>query len=548
MAIPIALFIVLLLFVLGTVAAQQASVNLRLTQREAEETRWLQAARAVSSKAILLLNQDEAFESYTEATPYTEEEDGLKLEAWATVDPDNPRLFHVHGLAYGEGQRGQARSFERVVRKRPDVKGITYAQSPVLGANNPDSIFYRTGDEPDWQLIPPAPLQYYSSDGTLHQVPGEFCNSLFFLSADNHGNLFAVSYAFLEGDDPLTNLVRGLVEGDMAAQDGAGHIYALAGMAEAAGAGPIWDAIVGRSTILKFNVDSAKWEALPPIPKMDYDASGNIVRPGGFQAPGLLATMHASDDHLHVACMRQGGDMLLQYDFTSHSWDALPPPPSQHYNDAGELVDAPGLPKVLFNLTGDQDAEVYAQWGEPDGRDVLYRKTDTGWDPLPPVPRQYYTESGLVEEDGYSPHTGHAEANIDSGLHAVYWASREHPGAADTLFRMEDGEWRPIPPAQAAHYDASGRATPSGGINTRIDSLGIDAQGRRLIKSLDPTAPDTQYSLDRDYEPLPPLPRQRYDGHGNLIVNEGFFNVQTQIIGGGYRNTGGSQYVPMASY
>lgn len=547
-AIPTALFVVLLLFVLGTVAARQASLNLRLSQGEAQETRWRQAARAAVNRAILLLNEDPSFESYSEDSPFQETEDGLTLEAWATVDPDHPKLYHVHGRAFPRGSPHLAQSFERIVRKRPDIQGITYAQSPIPGANTPDSIFYRHGDEPDWQLIPPVPLQFYRSDGTLETVPGEFTDSLYFLEADNNGNIYAHSYFFLEGDDPVTNLVRSVLEAGMASQSGHDYVYELAGLSESIGSGPIWDGIVGRGAVMKFNVDTRQWTALPPIPNMRYDASGNIVRTGGYQVPGLLTKMHASDDHLFVSCMRQGGDLLLRFNHQTETWDALPPPPNQHHDDSGALVTDPGLPPVLFNLTGDENAEVYAQWGQPDGRDVLYKKTDTGWDPLPPVPRKYYTDSGLVERPGFSPHTGHAEANIDSGLHAVYWASMEDPDGADTLFRLEDGEWQPIPPPQAAHYDAAGRAVPSGGINRILDSVGIDAEGKVLLKALDPAGPDAQYSLDKDYEVLPPLPRHRYDDQGQLVIQNGYFNIQTQIVGGGFRNTGGSRYVPTAEF
>lgn len=157
-ALVTALFVVMVLYFLCTVAAREAQENLRYLTLESERTRRLYLAKAGANQAVAEMMEDVSMEAtYSKSDPREETYDGIVVRTWIEPDPDESTLRHVRSEAFPVGRPSEAQTFTRVVRRADEaLNAVLYFRNPSTNEIM-ESTLGDGGMEPNWgEPLPPG--------------------------------------------------------------------------------------------------------------------------------------------------------------------------------------------------------------------------------------------------------------------------------------------------------------------------------------------------------------------------------------------------------
>lgn len=540
-------------FFLVTALTARVQYNLRLVEGAADRTRLLYVAQGGCNEVIARLNLDPPLTLPTRQSPYRRSEGATTVEVWVEDDPTNSNVRHVRARA---ASSGGSQEFERVVTRRPEVNPVFFTTG-MRASGDPTSVFRNVAGSPDWDLLPPVPNFTAEPDGTLTRRPG-FSMTIHGISADREGNAYSVTAPPIQ-DDVYGPMFRQMHEAGVMGLPRMTENYLLFGqMVEQVSDAEAARVLNGaRPVLAKYSGQENSWSALPPPPEVRLTQTGEFetVGPGG---PGFLLqpTAGANQDQLFVATIRQGQDSIQQLQGSS-SWRALPAPPAKFYAGPQGVMEIPGRHcQALLGLSASPEGTLFSQWArdrtpEATATSGLFRYDSQArsWTILPPPPRQY----GEVSIPPFQM-LGQMQAGPRGTLYMTFFTPPTPPGYPEfppvpdqvISYSPATGSWTLVTPPPATYYDASGNLVP-GPPRTKIDSLGIDADGGLLVKYPQLGAPHTVYRREREYAPLPPVPRVGHSHTGERFSEPGFLSVQANVTGGGVP-TGATRYVPTASY
>ncbi|MBI3926121.1 MAG: hypothetical protein HY319_11310 [Armatimonadetes bacterium] len=608
MAIPTALFLVLVLFGLITAIQLQSTQNLKVTRQGHGRTQALFLARAVADFSLQRLQTqggfyDQVFEKELELSPEAlpslgEIPAGAELTVTLAPSPTDPDLLYLTGLVSLPGIKAQ--EFTRVLVRRA-VTGNVFAKR---GGDIGITIFIRPADTSEagpaqWTMLPPLPNRFYAKTGAGMVLQDKTLDG-------NPDNDFAAAQK-----------VVGL------AGDSKGNLYAIYKRD-------------GPDTVFKLDTTAEPltpddWKPLPPVPDQYYKADGTLMvdtyadqntaldspvdpevplegedppEVSAEAADRLKELATDGEDRLFARFARKDEAIdtlyMLDQDTTRNpggKWVVLPPTPKSHYAMVGGTIKlttpwttppSTGLAFNLKDLAADGNGNLFARFPRDD-IDTIYKfepgsdfKDPDNWKVMPEIPRLYYErvkDGGVPDLKPFSVNGKYAQnlkglsVNSRGELFAVY--NREgvdtlfgfHSGAIATKVNPPDplqvpGSWKELEPVtrnflknattgQEVDDSTSGASSLRNSVIDGDDNLyvywrrdGIDSVFRY----------DTL--AQNGYELLPPMPNKwwRRKGPEPILVdksgaggNKGVVkNVQELAAGGKPGGSGG--YVGIASF
>jgi len=536
-------------FFLVTALTARVQYNLRLVEGAAERSRLLYLAQGECNLVIARLNEDATPQPPTRQQPHRVRDGDTTVEVWLEDDARHPNVSHVRARA--RTARGQ-QEFERVVTRQPEVNPVFFTTG-MRGSGDPTSVFRNSAGSPDWELLPPVPNFTSEPDGRLTRRQG-FSMTVHGVSADREGNAYAVTAPPIM-DPKYGPMFEEMHKAGVMGLPRMTENYLMFGqMVDQVSTEDAARVLNGaRPVLAKYNGQDNTWSALPPPPEVRLTASGEFetLGPGG---PGFLLqpTAGANQDQLFVATIRQGQDSIQQLQ-GSGSWKPLPAPPAQFYAGPQGVMSVPGRHcQALLGLSSSPEGTLFSQWAldrspQSTATSSLFRydAEQRSWSVLPPPPREY----GSVTIPPFQL-LGQMQAGPRGTLYMTFWTPSVPglPPAPDQVIRYSPAtdSWTLVTPPPATYYDPTGTLVP-GPPRTKIDSLGIDADGGLLVKYPQLGAPHTVYRRNREYAPLPAVPRFGHDHTGQIVREPGFLSVQANVAGGGVP-TGATRYVPTASF
>ncbi|MDQ7825190.1 MAG: hypothetical protein RDV48_20480 [Candidatus Eremiobacteraeota bacterium] len=550
-ALPMALFIVMVLFALITMTVVLVNQNIQFTRYSHLKTRAQYIAQAAVNQALKAMSDNSSWEpSHTgEASAYSEDTaSDERLKAWIIPHPTKPDLLYVHGQGIINPGSSHAviQNYETVVRKAASNSGIVYACSNLNGA---DMIYYRQQGG-DWKTLPPAPKMYYNENFTLQQTTpsglGDFADNMKCLCGDSQGNLYALS--------------------DRS----------------------------GGTAIYKYSLSSNKWTAVKPPSQYQYNLFG-IVTQSSAPVKSLSDLATDGKDTLYaVHHSLLGTDTLYRCDLTTGKWEVLPPTRKAYYQNDGQLTIEDIIGGDLKDITADKSGNLYGRYSaltleagfEVGVSNTVYKYSaqDRKWHVLPSVPVSYYTiANGAVSLfTDPSQKTGRIKSlavSRDGTLYGRY--ARE---GVDTLYRFTssgdteqggvlNGLWSTLPPPSKVLYDFLNTpptyysdGTEEEPPNPDFDKTAIDVNGTLYMRYHKKGETDTIYSYQEGkesaFEELPAIPVSRYewdstsdppqckavsknDSAGNPCTEN---NIDDLAAGGSTAEGGGYTYVVVSHY
>lgn len=528
-ALPFAVTLTMVIFFLITVQTAQVNYNLRLVQGASERTRIWYMAKSVVNEAIARLNDDPAFSLPTPEAPFRTEQNGFVLTAWVVPDPNSPDLLHVRGRAWPVGNEGAVQEFSRVIVSEPPIEAVVFS-SGASSLGVPTSIFRAVAGSPSWELLPQVPNMYYDVKGHVQNVAGDFGTMVGWLAADQRGHTYSVYYPRM-GNGFIAQLAAQYTIRSIAQMPRGVELMTEHGRSMDQYAGQIEDILqMGNRvpSILRYSTQTNSWDALPPLPAPD--ANGN-PKPSDYLMPGMPVTVAGGKDNVYAGVIHKGQDYIYAFDAQSESWNIMSRPPGQN---------------ALRDLTADAQGNVYAQWSPAHssgaGTGEFYKYDGSEWSKLPTPPRTF--DGVTIPADAK---LGQLTSSPKGELFATFWGSNSRP---DTLIKFADGVWSLVEAPPTAYYDATGSLVDEARPRSKIDFIGVDADGSPVVKypKLREGDPDTVYRRTTVYEALDPLPDKGYNANGSSRGGGGLADYQGPLAGGGAPSTGAGKYTPAAQY
>lgn len=519
-AIPTALFIVLVLFSLITITVFTVNQNVRFTYRSHYKTQAYFLAKAADNKAIYLLSTDPGWEAAHTGQTNAYEEDfgnGMRFRVWLEQHPLYANLYFLRGegLINANSAAEINESYDLVVKKEPEVYGTYFARKSIPGY--PDVVYYRN-QASDWTPIPPVPRMRYDSS-------------------------FALTIATPTGiGSYATNMTSGV-------GDQKGNFYG------------VWR-LDGIDTLYKYSVTDDKWISIYPPAKQWYDSSG-VLQSADGPCPNFHEIATDGTKYLYARFGREGIDTIYRCNLetatdSSAEWSVLPAAPRRHYDATGALVDDGGIAGNLCDLDADGQGNLICR-NSRDGIDTIYRYSEsTGqWGNVPPVPKRYYTyQDGAPVEHAGAGYIELTKLSLSKdGILYGRW-SRDN---IDTIYRFpaRDNEngWGTIPPSPYEIYNRLGDLVykPESCLYN-FDRSAVNGNGVLALRYPGPS-PDAIITIKDvmtpSYETLPPVPRVRYGWNDvtqtlDMIPQTGYESLIDEIGGGGIP-TGMSKFVVVSS-
>lgn len=519
-AIPTALFIALLVFFLSTVILARARHQLRLTQISSHQTQRSYAAWGAVNQAIASLNDGEAWEEHGAGNPIRTSTEYLEAEAWVVQDPDFPEILHVLARAYPKGQPGLAVQRARTIRKKPDAEAIVVTTSHI--DDGPEAVSYKRSTEAGWTPIPPPEKNYYLG-GTLHTNPGEYCQHLFGLQADNQGRIHAVYYNAIDDSAFLTTLMNGIIS--QGSEDGISQReFPFAVIKE--GYGPEILGQMSEASLLEYDLSADRWTAVPTPPA--FKVVGSDLVPTGE----VVHATTANSDGKALWVTEGGSRVIYEREFASDTWIPHQGPGRHVYDTSGNLLEADTFTAGVIPY----DGGLYAMTMTMEGKNSAFhrRRDDGSWEVLPPVPRSYYENGSLVTEPGSAWWVDHGEAGPNGELVCLWKRGKETGSGGDTILQFKDGAWQAMEPPPMATISSDGTVTVGTGPTDNISQVAVDMNGDVVVRSVRKNGPDVIYRHDgTEWSVLPPTPRKFYDDDGKLVSQPGFLESVFHVSAGG---------------
>lgn len=566
-AIPTALFIVLLLFGLVTAIQLLTTENLRVTRYGHAKTRASFKARSTADKILFALR----YEGQPANNPVKDDfqkADGSPLpvdQLLSTLKTCGPEHQVKVKLEDGGGAESFGRAFLRTspdsatpglqlltatgrdneqsqqtivaIEERPKLEGLLFARIGEGPADQASTYYWYSERTNAWTKTRPVPNFYYqrqpnpSTDVVL--TPGEnpangnrkFARDARFPAADDNGHLF------------LSLRRTGSRQFD---------------------------------TVMRFDVATNEWKPLKCVPshyyKQDDPETASLVPNLTGPPPRLREMASNGGDVLYVrnprvgrpdtifACNPQGPNP------ENNAWSTLPAARKFVYDRLGKRVMKDGFVQDLTDFGADREGNLYARWPR-DQIDTIYRYDRAagvwGTITLPPRRRlvvrrvdgrrQYQlmtvtTTSGtpLVTQNmrylQVSRKTGKLYAIFTrEGIDTIYEGTVTRNGAAPIdspdAFQVA---WEVLPPAPRQFYRQDGetinendpllvpstrQATLDGDGNLyfrwrrdAVDSIfGYDTENRRVVTLIDPLVP----TVPEEIRLLPPPPNDYFQRHND---------------------------------
>ena len=537
------MFFVLICFLISTVMAARAHLDLQVSRYDGMEMERDLAAQGASARALVELNKDDDWKEHDSDHRVlfeTSADNGrFDLEGWAQADPDNPTIYHVYGRAFSSDANGQSSISSRVVLRRPDVEGVTFTNAPIVGQYLPDSLFYKRGYDTEWTHLPPAPRMTYS--GTTLVNHGGYCGSLNNLASDNSGNLYAHYIPGYDRDDVVGDIFRRKYGDFLKRGDFAGMYRAMPDYVETLGY-DLRGKAFGGSVLMRFDTAKGDWEALPPVPDVGYSSGRAFLRPNTIYDGGV-GPIEAGNNSVYAALFRDGHDAMLRLDLGTSEWEVIQPPGA-------------GLPEA-GQCEADEQGNLYANWWTVDrNRSGLFRKSgDNAWEQIPMPPRGQFDDQGNWQElSGSVPGLQHLDVTSDGKVYAVWNAHEENSSMEYVVYEFSSDEhgnerWTPIAPAPRFTYNADGEVKRLAGAAQLVKSIAVDAEDR-IISSIDEDLgiDSLAYQQGDEYIPFELLPYKQHTRDGNLVEQKGKNLEPFQATGGGFVNGSEDRYIPIYRY
>lgn len=536
-AIPTALFMVLVLFALVTATVVQVRQDLVFTSYGHVKTQAIFLSRAALN---LGYQQVAANASFVEDHLGKERafREGQEIAIWFVRHPEFPDVYYL----FGQGTAGRL-SFESVatLKKKEEATGVVYARRALAGT---DVYYYRTPGATDWSVLPAAPRSFYKPGTkgafTVETKPGS-APSLSAPVGDLNGGLYAV-----------------------------------------------WRRD-GIDSIFRFDKATNKWNLVPPAPQRHHKRDGTLVESPGKLAANFQDLATDGKDILYARTGRDGVDTIHRYDTAANQWTALPAAPAKVYQKVPgkpgqfKLVDLKRAAGNLVDLGSDGDGNLVARLPR-DGIDTVYRYDAEArrWDVLPEIPKVVYRKDPATGEIASTPVTDQAAGNLSQISvdkdGTVY--GRFNRDGVDTIYRFDgtgrpgpdgriEGAWAVLDPPSKTIFDNLARKTgplDTEGVDPEEETAGkdedgkasgvlanpsrtaVDAEGRLYLRYTLSGRPDSLVVVeDGKYEILPPIPKYRYV-NGQLALAGGFEPVVNDLAGGSLGGKGGVSYAPVSSF
>lgn len=561
-SIPTAMFFVLISFLISTVMAARAHLDLQLTRYDGLEMERELAARGAAARVLVELNDDDGWKEHDSSNRVVFERvsEGARFttEGWAEQDSDNPLIYHVFGRAFNGELDSQSSLSSRVVLRRPDVEGIVFANAPVGDRRfESDSLFVKRGYDREWELLPPAPVMTYDSDRRLHIDHSRHCGSLNNLAADNNGRVYAHYIPGYDRDDFIGDIFRDKYKNFIRTGNFSDMYRAIPDYVEALGFG-LRNKAFGGSVLMRYDLAKSGWEALPAVPDVSYSGNTAILRKDRIYDGGV-GPIEVSGNSLYTALYRDGRDAMLRLDLGSNEWEVIQPPNA-------------GLPEAS-QAEADDRGNLYAKWHTLNrNRSAIFRLSGNSntWQSIPmPLRGQFDSDGHWHALGGEVPDLQHMDVTPDGKVYAVWNASDMNSSWNYVIYEYGPDDkgverWRPLPPSPG-FSDHKSKNSPPGAteqayaaddkVNFRlVKSVAVDAEGRIISSIRDRSSRNSKdplvYQQGEEYIPLGELPELKIDGSGQVHENrdpkkkvEAF-----QASGGGTRNGSKDRYIPVFRY
>lgn len=543
-SIPTAMFFVLVCFMISTVMAARAHLDLQVSKYDGLELERDLAARGAAARALVLLNADDEWKEHdsdNRVSFETTETARFNLEGWAQQDADNPLIYHVFGRAFVDGNSDQESISSRVTLRRPDTEGLTFANTSVPGQYQPDSLFYKRGYDAEWTLLPPAPRWTYNDSMVLVEHSG-YAGAVNNLAADNQGRMYAHYTSGYDRDDFIGDIYRRKYSDFLNSGNFAEMYRAMPDYVEALGF-DLRRKAFGGSVLMRFDPQVSDWEALPAVPNVSY--AGGVASINQNQIyDGGVGAIEVTNDSLYTVLYRDGHDAMLRLDLASNTWGVIQPPG--------------GMPEATQS-EADDNGNIYAKWATVDrNRSAIYRQSGgSSWEKIPDPPRGQFDEAGNWQPmSGVVTSLGHMDVTPEGKVYAVWNAHDESSSMEYVVYEFSkdsDGQevWTPMPPAPRFNYvDGVPQALPQGGSSQLVKSLAVDAEDR-LIASIDGRGGGVDsmaYQQGEEYIPYDQLPNHVHNQNGELIEHETGHLDPFQAAGGGFVNGQENRYITVYRY
>lgn len=469
-AIPTALFMVMVSLFLATLVTVKAREDMRLTGFQTRQVQEYYLARAAAEDALARLrNSPGLVASHGPGNPFHDVHNGYVMEGWSENHPTSSRVLLIHGKAYREGHEEQAEHFTISVTRDPLWDGLIWVRAG-------DEIWVLKGNS--WARVPNPPLSY----NYVLTVPGNLLSDPPTVTFEQY-NGPAGTVA------DLTNFT-GDISGNLYAQ------YLPPADARPPGT-PVNATVEPLPTLLTYNVTGGGWQ-LSELPA------------GGGATTGLMA---ASAENLYTVVSGPGGDQL-QVKTPSGDWTTVALPPGVPAGAAITSLTAGGR----WDVSGptSESNQVYAQF-EGSGYNGLYKLTSGGWQSVSWPSQMSFSSSGTFQTSGASQPLDEIVAAPNGDLYGVW----KRPDGPDTLYSLSDDGWSPLPPMKNYTYE-DGEAVATEGYVSDLDNLEVDFRGHLLSQS----GGANSLIYDGSAEPIPPIPG--YGGAYTLLATGGY---NTGVLG-----------------
>lgn len=542
MVVPVALFVVLMLFSLVTAMHLLVRHNFQTTRWGHAKTQARFLAKAAVNRMLDKLNANAggSFENEhkSEQTAVIEQAPGGTLREWVT-DTNQANVILVMGRGTVDG--GISETSGQTVLKKPLTNGTVFVRpwGATVGAGRACTLFSISEDrlksgnatQDDWTMVPAVPNELTDAAGKPYdnrRTEGEkadYANQVGSITADYQGNLFAVRRR----------------------------------------AGALND------HVLKYSTESQKWTPLPDVPPVYYTGKGEKVDDKVNIHPRLSDLASDGENRLFARWSRAGIDTVYALDMKDGGaqWQVLPPVPRYSVDSNGNPQERSRVDFVgnLRDYTADPSGTLYARWPR-EGVDTVYACTPssdgkyTEWSALPPAPRAYYQrrrnpESGemevqLIEKD---PKVAYNLTGLSVDRNGLVSAIFNRAGI-DTVYQYDPSKkaWNVLPCVPRDFVknaeDAVVVEDEDAG-STNLKQMATDSNNN-VYATWRRYGVDTIFRYDseaRKYSMLPTIPRKYWKNkkadNGDPVVedlsnrhdNSGVMQNVMEIAGGG-KNTG----------
>ena len=249
-------------------------------------------------------------------------------------------------------------------------------------------------DSGSWEAMPlpndvrmvDGKFEFKEGDYVINGVPGP-------PAAFNGG---AVSAMYLKGQDAVYRYDEGSgytvltppgQDVMLLAADESGTTYVQTGKLQPVGIGYLLNIIAGNLDSIYANTNTSalskyeegQWHSIPDPPAEFYDKDGNLVADSYPRGRGpTLGGMVGGEQGEFTVINRPDDPNLVDtiYRYKDGQWEAVPSPPNQYFDDAGNEVTEPGLPSRLEVGMGSK-GKLMLRIPSTKGGDAIFEESDT---------------------------------------------------------------------------------------------------------------------------------------------------------------------------